>query len=191
MDLNKVFQSKFFYGTIFGILAVIILLVVFRMGMVVGFREAVFSYQWGENYHQNFAGPKRGFMHSFTDRDFTEAHGAFGQIIKVDNSSLVIKGKDNIEKVISVSSGATINKFNTVIKLADLKVDDNVVVIGEPDSTGKINAKFIRVLPPLPGSPVGQMPLEPDQDNFPSGDSLNTNASTVTPAASGTLPAGR
>ncbi|MFA5048161.1 MAG: hypothetical protein WC516_04025 [Patescibacteria group bacterium] len=177
MDLNKIFRSKFFYGVIFGIVAVILLLVVFRLGMIVGFREATFSYQWGDNYHQNFAGPKQGFVRNLMDRDFTEAHGVFGQIIKVDGASLAIKGKDNMEKIIFVGGSTTINMFNKIIKLSDLKIDDNVIVIGEPDSAGRIEAKFIRVLPPSLGP--GNRP-SPSAVFFD--DSSNTGASTVPPS---------
>lgn len=85
MDYNKIFQSKLFKLFLLGIGIFILLLLGFKLGMVVGFGKARFSYRWGENYHQNFAGPRGGFFEDFYDnKDFIEAHGVFGEIIKID-----------------------------------------------------------------------------------------------------------
>jgi len=102
MNLNDFFQSKTFKGILIGIGAVIIFLFIFRLGMTVGFKKADFSYKWGENYHQNFAGPKRGFFRELGgmgDRDFIGAHGIFGKVLKIEGSEMVISGQDNAEKI--------------------------------------------------------------------------------------------
>jgi len=57
-DCRKIFQSKIFRGVSGGILALIVLLLVFKFGMMAGERQAGFSYRWGDNYNRNFAGPK-------------------------------------------------------------------------------------------------------------------------------------
>ena len=49
MDFNKFFQSKPFKILAVGILALIVLLLVFKAGEFVGYRKARFSYKWGEN----------------------------------------------------------------------------------------------------------------------------------------------
>lgn len=141
-----------FKGAILGIAAVIILLFVFKIGTIVGARKANFSCQWSDNYHRNFGGPKEGFLkgfENFRDRDFIEANGAFGQIIKIDanSSNLVVKGRNDIEQIILIKDNTTIRHLQNTIKLNDLKIDDNVVVIGEPNSAGQIEAKFIRLMP--------------------------------------------
>jgi hypothetical protein len=43
-----------------------------------------------------------------------------------------------------------IERLRETVKISDLKVDDFVVVIGEPNDSGQIEAKFIRLLPPAP-----------------------------------------
>ena len=130
----------------------IILLLVFKAGMIVGIKKAEFSFRWSDNYHKNFGGPRQGFFRGFRDRDFIEANGTFGQIIKIDGSMLVIKGKNDVEKVILVNDKTTITRFRETIKLSDLKINDDIVIIGDPNTSGQIEAKLIRV---MPSSPLG------------------------------------
>jgi len=157
LDLNKIFQSKFFTGCICGLAIFIILSLTFASGMAVGFRKADFSYRFGDNYHKNFAGPGpgQGMMRQANGGDYIDGHGIIGQVIKINQSSIVIKDGDNIEKIILVDKNTQVNRMRDSIKITDLKVDDTLVVIGEPDQTGNIMAKLIRVMP-VP--PVGNQP---------------------------------
>lgn len=154
MDFNKLFQSKTFKRILFGVLAFVVLLLVFQAGMLVGFRKANFSYLWGENYHRNFAGPRGGFMDDMRGRDFIESAGVFGQIIKIDGQNIIIRGKDNVEKIVLVKKDSIIRRFRDTLQLLDLEVDDSLVVIGEPNEAGQIKAKLIRVMPPPPSRDV-------------------------------------
>jgi hypothetical protein len=156
MDFNKFFQLKTFRTGLIVIGALIVLLLVFKAGVFVGYKKAQFSYRWGENYHRNFAGPRGGFFgdfrRGFGDSDYINAHGTFGSIIKIDPSigpgqaaTLIVKGSDNTEKTILVSDKTTIASRREAIKINDLKVDDRIVIIGSPNEQGQIEAKFIRV----------------------------------------------
>ncbi|MFA5249409.1 MAG: hypothetical protein WC397_02625 [Candidatus Paceibacterota bacterium] len=149
MDLSKFFQSKAFKIIFWGMAALIIILTVFKVGMMIGERRADFSKDWGDNYHRNFAGPKEGFPGNlpFGGQDFIEANGAFGQVIETGESTMVIKSPDNVEKVVSVDDKTIIKRFQEILKMAGLKAGDNVVIIGDPGDDGQIKAKFIRVLP--------------------------------------------
>lgn len=150
MNLNNLFSSKLL-KIVFPILGFfIILLLVFKLGVFVGYKKAQLSYYWGENYHRNFAGPRRGFWgdlkYSLNDKgDFINAHGVFGSIIKIDGNVLVIKDREAVEKIVFVSEATLIKKGREVIKFSDLKLDDKVVIIGSPNEQGQIEAKFIRV----------------------------------------------
>ena len=148
MDYNKIFQSKAFKIVLIIVVLLIFLLLGFQLGLMVGFKKASFSYQWGDNYHSNFAGPRNGFGSPFGRNDFMDAHGVIGQIVKIDPSTIIIKDHDNLEKIVLVNNKTTINRFRENIKLSDLKVDDIVVVIGDPNNSGQIAAKLIRLLPP-------------------------------------------
>jgi hypothetical protein len=161
LDFNKIFQSKAFSGFLCALAVFIVILIVFRAGMSVGFKKADFSYRMGDNYHRNFAGPRRGFEFGFGEMDFVESHGTIGQIIKLDGQSIIIRGRDNLEKIIIVDNKTIINYFRDSINLNDLKIDNLIVVIGEPNSSGQIIAKLIRVLPPTPAGQPGPMPGVP------------------------------
>jgi hypothetical protein len=151
MEINNFFQSKIFKIVVWSIAGVAVLLVVFDAGMMVGFKKASFSFQWGENYHKNFGGPQGGFARDYQGSDLIDAHGITGEILKIDGPSIIIRGNDNVEKVVLMSSSTLIVRLRENIKPEDLKVRDFVVIIGEPsDGNGQIEAKFVRVMPPPP-----------------------------------------
>ena len=147
MNIKEIIQSKPYMIAALSISAIAIICLVFGGGMYAGYRKARFSYQWGENYHKNFGGPRGGFMGDFGGKDLIDANGVAGQIIKIDNPTLVIRGRDNIEKIIVVKDDTVINRLNETVKLNALKVNDFAVVIGEPNSSGQIEAKFLRTMP--------------------------------------------
>lgn len=155
MDFNKLLQSRIFKIISAGLAGMIVILIIFAVGIFVGYNKASFSLHWGESYHRNFGGPRNGFFGNMAERDFIDAHGVFGQIIKIDGSTLIIKGQGNVEKVVLVTEQTTINKFNATVKLEDLKLDDYIVIIGEPNNDGQIIAQLIRIMPPppTPGAP--------------------------------------
>jgi len=150
MNIDKIFQSKTFKIILATIGGLMIILLVFKTGMMVGFQKANFSCHWSDNYHQNFGGPRGGFPGGFGDRDFIEANGSVGQIIKIATSTLVIRGRGNVEKVVLIKADTVINQLKETITINELKTDDMVVVIGEPNNDGQIEAKLIRVMPAIP-----------------------------------------
>ena len=151
---NNIFESKVFKIIVLCIAGLIVLVFVFGLGIFVGTERANFSFRWADEYHRNFGGPQAGFFGDFVgqDRQFTNANGSFGQIIKIDSTSgtITIKGVDNVEKNILTTVKTTIIYQRKNIKLLDLKINENVVVIGDPDSNGQIQAELIRVMAPPP-----------------------------------------
>ena len=150
MDFNKFFQSPAFKKVLIALGILIVLLFVFKTGVLVGYKKAQFSYRWGENYHRNFGGPRGGFLmdmrRSFGDKsDFINAHGTFGVVIKVDENTIVVKGKDDAEKTVVVSSTTIIESRREQLKVSNIKTDDQIVVIGSPNEQGQIEAKLIRI----------------------------------------------
>ena len=171
MSSNKIsdfMKSKTAVVIIIILFALALMMLSFSFGVFVGYSKARFSYAWGENYHMNFGGPRGGFLMNFgrdlTGRDFIGAHGVFGLIINISDSELVIKGNDNVEKVVAVKSDTDIRRFHDSIGIKDLAPDEYVVVIGEPDSQGKIDAKFIRVMPPPSDSPLPPFQLKTNRN---------------------------
>jgi len=158
MEISKIFQSKPFQITLLTIGALIILLVVFVAGTFAGYHKSKFSCRWDEHYMQNFIGPHKGpmkeFGKEFKGGKFMNAHGVSGTIIKLDGDTFVLKGTDGLEKIIFLTDKTIINRFKETIKVTDLKVDDNLVVIGSPNDAGQIEAKLIRVMPAPPVKPA-------------------------------------
>ncbi len=160
MDIKEIIKSKPYMITALSLAVIAVLVLIFGGGMYMGYRKARFSYQWGENYHMNFGGPRGGMggmMRDFGGKDFIDSHGASGQIIKIDSSTIIIKGQDGIEKSILVKDDTTIRRFRETIKLTDLKVGDYIVIIGAPNNGGQIEAKFLRAMPMMASSSVPMM----------------------------------
>jgi len=154
MELKQLIQSKPYMALVLLVAAIAVIFLIFGAGMYVGYHKARFSYQWGENYHKNFGGPRGGIFRDFGGKDLIDANGIDGRVIKVVPSTnsgqaatLIIKGRDNVEKIVLVKEDTVIRRFTETIKLGDLKVDNNIVAIGEPNDQGQIEAKFIRTMP--------------------------------------------
>ena len=179
MEKNDILESKIFRGIILGIAGLIILAFVFGLGIFVGTKKADFSFKWADEYHRNFGGPQGGLFGDFNNNEFSSANGVYGQIIGINPSTgsgqavtLTIKGRDNVEKIATVDDKTTIRIQMQNEKISDLKVGNNIVVIGEPSSNGQIEAEFIRILPapPAPG-PMHAVP----QNTNSSSSSSNIN----------------
>lgn len=147
MSENK--QKDFLKWVVYGLAGFAAVVLIFGAGMAVGGMKAKFSYRWAESYHKNFAGPRSGFLGDWRAApplpgDFIEGHGAFGEIIELKDNGFVIKGREDIEKVIITNEDTVIkNRMKTVED--GLKAGDNVVIIGSPNNEGQIEAKLIRV----------------------------------------------
>ena len=138
--------------------AVLIALFSFAAGMHIGLKKAKFSYRWGENYERNFIGPRpgkmgpdfkdrgpMGFFRDFGGKDFRNAYGLSGTILSIADNKLIIKDRDEKENTVAVTDKTIIKQRRDTLKISDLKTDDIVVVVGNPDDSGVINADIIRV----------------------------------------------
>jgi hypothetical protein len=142
---------------ILGLLLAVLL--VFWAGTVVGSREAGFSRDWQNNYLDQFGGPGSPLVpNSDRDDSFASAHGAFGEIVGVRLPVIIVKGPAESEKTVTVSGSTAIRRFRSMATTTDLVPGETVVVIGEPDSMGDIQASLIRIVPAMP--PNGAPPAE-------------------------------
>lgn len=139
---------------ILSVAGLVIICFIFGLGIYVGMERADYSFRWAEEYHRNFAGPRQGFFGDFINmgNQFSNSNGVFGKIITISGNTLTVKDNDgdNTEKTILVGDKSTIIMQRKNLKLTDLKVGDNVVVIGSPNSSGQIQAQLIRVMPEPP-----------------------------------------
>lgn len=151
-------QSKTFVTILKGIVAVILILLIFQLGMFVGFRKASFSFGWGDNYNRVFGGPQGGLMHDFMGRDFMNGHGIAGAIVQIDGSNVIIRGGDGTEKIISITNRTSIVKGRSPARISDLNAGEAITVIGRPGDDGIVAADIIRVLSPGPNIIPNQPP---------------------------------
>lgn len=145
-------ESKSFFKIICVVGIVLVLFIVFRAGMVAGFHKASFGRDWDDNYARNFGSPHRfpNMMgKGFGDfGNLPNAHGAIGKIIKVNPPTIIVLDEnDNTEKVVLLNDKTEIRMMHDILTIDKLKVDDHIAVIGNPDSSGQIEAKLIRFLP--------------------------------------------
>jgi len=134
---------------VIGLASFAVIVLIFGTGMVVGGMKAKFSYRWAENYHENFAGPKDGFLGDWRKKplmpgEFIEGHGAFGEIIELKDNGFVIKGRGDVEKIVIITKDTAIKEGRKTVK-DGLEVGDYVVIIGSSNEEGQIKAKLIRI----------------------------------------------
>jgi len=163
-NMNENKQKDALKWIIIGLASFVIVILIFNAGMFVGGMKARFSYKWAESYHENFAGPRGGFLGDWRKSlpfpgDFIEGHGTFGEIIKINDTEFVVRGQDNVEKLIIIKEDTIIEKGRTIIKKEELEVGNQIVVIGSPNEQGQIEAKLIRVFDNL----TNGLPLRPSR----------------------------
>ena len=129
--------------------AVLAVLVGFGLGIIVGYRRAVFAANWNRNYYPNFYGaPSSGVMMGMGPAQAPpfNPHGVVGEVIDIGSSSLSIKDSDDNEQSVFVASATPIREMNNTISLSAVEVGDQVTIIGEPNDNGQVEARFIRVV---------------------------------------------
>jgi len=164
VKIKNVFGSKTFRTVIYTLGVLVILCLVFQAGMMTGFKRVSFGRDWDSNYERNFGSPHMGpqmmgrFFGDFGN--LPNANGAIGKIIKVELPTIIVLDeKDNTEKVVLINDKTEIRKMRDTVTSADLKVDEHIVVIGTPNSSGQIEARLIRFLP-APFGDVTQTPIQ-------------------------------
>jgi hypothetical protein len=127
---------------------IVVLLLVFRVGEVIGVNRANFNTEWGQNYGRLFGEPQRGFFNEVGELPPPiPAFGNAGTVLSVSGGSLVIQDNRLNEKTIVLSSSTTIREGANVITAAEIPAGAQIVVIGAPNGQGAITARFIRIFP--------------------------------------------
>lgn len=147
MKLENIHESKAVRVVIITIGAIIFVLTILFIGMSIGEHRARFAGEFGNNFERNFLGPRGRMVGGYLGGMLPGGHGAAGQILSVNLPQIIISGQDNLEKTVLVNASTTVRLFQENIMSSDLKAGDFVIVIGNPDSNGQIEASFIRVMP--------------------------------------------
>jgi hypothetical protein len=106
----------------FTIPVIIVLVIIGIFSTIVWFRSPLFG-QWAKNQY-------------------------FGEVVEIREDSLTLRGKNNATKKIFYDTKTRIMKGSHVVSRTELFVNKPVIVIAEPDSTGELHAKAIRIFTP-------------------------------------------
>lgn len=121
---------------VLGIFIAVILLLVFFVGIHVGSNRDRFFPFWDNRGHKS-----GGFLHK------RFGHGVIGVIDTIGNNTLVVKDRIDELKTILIDEQTLIKRDRSVIKFSNLKKDEKIIVLGEPqEKEGTIKAKVIRVI---------------------------------------------
>jgi hypothetical protein len=132
-------------------IAVVVTLLAFGMSRI---WRARFSYQWSRSYHGIFGNPVRGLVGDFSGRDFISNHGVLGVVVRIDGPAVVMRNSGNTEQTVLVSDATLIRRGRKNVTRADIAPGLRIVVIGSPDADGRIAARFIRILNPIPSGAI-------------------------------------
>jgi hypothetical protein len=127
------------------LIALVAVFVILRIGMFVGYQRAEYSFHWGDEYHQMFGGPPQGFLDDFNGHGFVDAHGLFGDVLGVRGNEIMMRDKDGTEKIVVISPETVIRRQMNNLPVEKITPQMRIVIIGEPEDDGRIEAKMIRV----------------------------------------------
>jgi len=142
-DFLKLPKTKTFLWVLCGIL---VILVAFGLGLAVGYRRAIFASEFGAHYYRGMYGDPSGqpFI-GLMGVGPTTVHGVSGEVIDVSSGTISVREVDGNEESVLVSSHTPIREMNNDISAQDIEPYDQIVVIGQPDANGEVEARFIRV----------------------------------------------
>ena len=205
---NGIHWNSILIGILIGSGVAVVLLGAFGLGVKVGASKAAFSKHIGSGHnglsergsvgrgHDRGSGGKmgqrgrgglkgKGGSGRFDGRKrgggkqrFSGGHGVAGEITDVSGDVVLIEDRAGNEKTVKISERTKVLKGGSVIDSGDIDTGDPVVVLGEPNDAGEIDAKLIKILaargkgtlappggpfgsdhPPVPGGPKAPMQI--------------------------------
>ncbi|MHB8660557.1 MAG: DUF5666 domain-containing protein [Minisyncoccota bacterium] len=122
--------------------ALVLALLIFHAGIAVGSHRSFFGRR----------GMDRNFRHTFLPGGFMlpygfipNSHGAVGTVTAVTLPTFAVQTRDGTSKEILVATSTIIHDGNNE-SAAAIAAGDQIIILGEPDSQGRIDARFIRIL---------------------------------------------
>lgn len=158
--MKDYFQSHTISKIIAVLAGLLLILLIFQAGVLVGYRRGQFASNWTAAYGPGMMGEPRSifapFMH---DGDDVNPHSSIGEVVSVKLPSIMIKGANSAEQIVTVSPTTTIRYMHTNASTSDLVPGSQVLVIGEPEDNGSIDAVLIRIMPMPPRGQSGTTTL--------------------------------
>lgn len=127
--------------------ALFVIGVIFQVGIFVGYHKANFAGNWGKNYERNFGIDRQDSFRGMMRGGLPTSHGSFGKVLSVGLPNFVIADRDGVEKNILITDKTIIRSGLENSSSTSIKADNSVIVLGDPNNQGQIEAKLIRILP--------------------------------------------
>jgi len=147
MDIHSIIESKGFTKALIAVGIAMSVLVVFEAGVLVGIHKAGSSFRMGDNYYRAL-GP--GGSREIFGEELSDAHGTAGTIISVALPQFVVEENNNTEKVVLMGNQTIIRSFRDATSSQSLTTGESVIVLGEPNDKGQVEASLVRIIPPPP-----------------------------------------
>jgi hypothetical protein len=146
--MSNFLESKKVRAVLIILGGLIVLFVVFGLGIAVGYQRAGFASGFDKNYFRIFYGASPGGPVGMMAPPPAPvaAHGIVGTVIDVGTSTVSLTDQMNNEHSVAISSGTVIRDGDNDSAISSMAVGDQIAVIGDPDSDGQIDARFIRIL---------------------------------------------
>lgn len=131
--LRHVAQSNKISMVMYGIGILLIAIIIFQTGMIIGRGKESIINEQKERYPIN--------------QPLPTAHGTAGKIISINLPTLLVADEDHTEKMVLLRDETIIRSLRASLLPNELSLDDYIVVIGTPTTKGYVQANLIRVLP--------------------------------------------
>ena len=148
--------DRLFKGLLLGSGSILLLLMVFWLGMMVGEHKAQFTLKWGEKYEDHFGGMKegkgsgRGLLPKPSEKPGIGGHGVAGEILEVGEDSMIVLGANNLEQVVLIDNDTRVIIGRSFVGLDKVQVGTHAVVIGSPTKDAEIDARMIKIFDKAP-----------------------------------------
>jgi len=161
--IKSLYANKGLRLSLYIVGALFVFSAIFQLGIFVGYHKANFARDWSESYGKNFGMERPDSFRGMMGDELPMPHGSVGKILTVTLPNIIIEDRDGTEQNIIVSDKTLIKSGPTNASSTSLKADDLVVILGEPNSQGQIEAKLIRIMPAFSTSTkmMGGLPGEP------------------------------
>lgn len=150
MSIKEYLKSSNFKGILVGLCLAIVILIIFETGVAFGYHRANFRNHFGDNFNKNFVEPQfREFPNNMM-KPSSFSFNCIGPILAINGEKIIVSDQDKLEKTVIINKETRIREFQSEIKPADLRVGDQIIIIGQPNSKAEIEARLIRRLPSPP-----------------------------------------
>ena len=128
----------------------VIALLVFHAGVVFGMRHTAHSrHGMGHGFRSPFFLGRFALPHDF----ISNTHGAVGTVSAVTLPTLTMETREGTSQTILISTSTIIRHWGEGTSTETISVGNQIVVLGEPNGQGRINAKIIRILSAVSPTP--------------------------------------